>query len=211
VDLAAIETGLGAWLGITARNINKDGDDIGPMPVEYGRRPKKVHTGPFVLAYLGPIGKLGWDFPRYTFNEITDELVEQMLGVRRMPVRFSFRAFNQDWGLNARQFAEDFRIRLKKDTAMAALGAARLALFDSTDLIETDYEYSGRLISQVDLTVVFGLCAFERNATDDVGYIKSVNIEGQGQVIDEWNKPVEDEEGNPVIVEDVMTINVTTE
>jgi hypothetical protein len=30
-------------------------------------------------------------------------------------------------------------------------------------------------------------------------------------VIDEWSKPVEDEEGNPVIVEDVMTINVTTE
>jgi hypothetical protein len=207
VDLAAIETGLETWMNIVARDV----DNNVALPVEYGRRPKKVHTSPFVLVYLGPIGKLGWDVPRYFFDELTDEYIEQMYGVRRMPVRFSFRAFSQDWGLNARQFAEDFRIRLKKDAAMAALGAAELALVDSTDLIETDYEYSGRLISQVDLTVVFSLWAFERNATDDVGYIKSVNIEGQSQVIDEWSKPVFDEEGNPVIVEEVMTINVTTE
>jgi hypothetical protein len=77
--------------------------------------------------------------------------------------------------------------------------------------VDTDYEYSGRLISQVDLTVVFGLWGYQRSPSYDAGYIKSVNIEGQGQVIDEWSKPVEDEEGNPVIVEDVMTINVTTE
>jgi hypothetical protein len=194
-------------MNIVARDVDNDV----ALPVEYGRRPKKVHTSPFVLVYLGPIGKVGWDIPRYTFDELTDEYVEQMYGVRRMPVRFSFRAFSQDWGLNARQFAEDFRIRLKKDPSIAALGTTGLALVDSTDLIETDYEYSGRLISQVDLTVVFRLWAFERNATYDAGYIKSVNIEGQSQVIDEWNKPVFDEDGNPVIVEEVMTINVTTE
>jgi hypothetical protein len=36
-------------------------------------------------------------------------------------------------------------------------------------------------------------------------------MEWQGQVIDEYGTPIEDESGNPVVVEDVITINVTTE
>ena len=209
MDLGAIATGIEAWLAITAVDVN--GTVPVALPVEFGRLPKKVHTEPFVLVYLGPIGKLGWDFPRYVYDELTDTYVEQMRGVRRMPVRISFRAFNQGWGLNARQFAEDFRIRIKKQTAMEALGAAKLALFDTSDLVSSDYEYSGRLVSQVDLTVNLGLAAYERLATDDTGYIKSVAMEWQGQVIDEQSTPVEDESGNPVVVEEVITINVTTE
>jgi hypothetical protein len=70
---------------------------------------------------------------------------------------------------------------------------------------------SGRLISQVDLTVRFGLCGYQLLPSYDAGYIKSVGMEWQGQVIDEQSTPIEDESGNPVVVEDVITINVTTE
>ena len=209
MDLSAVATGIETWLGLTAVDVN--GTVPVALPVEFGRLPKKVHTQPFVLAYLGPIGKLGYDFPRYTYNALTDEYVEQMRGVRRLPLRLSFRSFSQEWGKNARQYAEDFRVRLKKQSAMEALGDAKLALFDTTDLISTDYEYSGRLISQVDLTVYLGLCGYERLATDDTGYIKNVNIEGQAPVVDEYQNPVYDEAGDPVVAEETITINVVTE
>lgn len=209
MDLATIKTGVEAWLNITAVDVN--GTVPVALPVEFGRLPKKVHTQPFVLVYLGPIGKLGYDFPRYTFDDLTGQYVEEMRGVRRMPLRLSFRSFDQGWGRNARQYAEDFRIRLKKQQSMEALGAAKLALFDTGDQVMTDYEYSGRLVSQVDMTVTLGLCAYERLATDDVGYIANVNIEGQSPVVDEACDPIYDELGNPVVSEETIEINVVTE
>ena len=209
MDLATLSTGINNWLAVTAVDVN--GSVPVPLPVQFGRLPKKVLLEPFVLAYLGPIGKLGYDFPRYTYNDLTDEYVEQMRGVRRMPLRLSFRAFSQEWGQNARQYAEDFRIRLRKQSAMEALGAAALALFDTSDLVETDYEFSGRLVSQVDLTVTLGLCGYERLATDDTGYIRHVNMEAESIVIDEYGVPVYDQDGNPVVEEETTAISVTAD
>lgn len=204
MDLAAIKTGLEAWMAIVARDVDNDV----ALPVEYGRLPKVVHTTPFVLMYLGPIGKLGWDFHRYDYNQTTDEYFEQMRGVRRLPVRFSFRAFNQEWGLNARQFAEDFRTALQSTAAMEALGAAKLALQSSTDLIETDYEYSGRLVSQVDLTVNFGLCGYTRTPSYDAGYIWRADIYSENYIFDEAGTPVVDENGDYVTDERIGSVQV---
>lgn len=209
MDLATLSTALESWLNVTAVDVN--GTVPVPLPVEFGRIPKKVHTKPFVLVYLGPISQYGIDFPRYTYDELTDEYVEQMRGVRRIPVRFSFRSFDQGWGKNARQYAEDFRIRLTKQSAMEALGDAKLSLQETSDLVETDYEYSGRLISQVDMTVYFGIAAYERLGTDDAGYIRHVNITQQSIVMDEYGKPITDQQGNPVISEDERTIYVTAD
>jgi len=208
VDLATIKTGIEAWLAVTALNID---DAKSALPVEFARSPKKIHTKPFVKLRLGPIGTNGYDFPRYAYNDLTDEYVEQMRGVRRLPLHVQFIAFSQEWGKNARQFAEDFRARLKKQASMEALGDALLALQSTSDLIDTDYEMSGRLVSQVDMTVFLGLCGYERSPTDDVGYIRHVNMEAESPVFDEYGVQVYDQDGNPVVEEDTTTISVTAD
>jgi hypothetical protein len=208
MDLATIKTGIESWLNITAVDVD---DSDTPLPVQFARAPKVIYTRPHVKVELGPIQTRGWDIPRYTYNALTDEYVEQMRGLRRLPLRVKFVAFDQEWGKNARQYAEDFRVRLRKQSSIEALRDALLAFQESTDLVDSDATLSGRLVSMVDLTVYLGLCGYERNPSDDVGYIKNVNIEGQGQVIDEMSQPIDDESGNPVVVEDTITINVVTE
>ena len=205
MDLAAIATGLEAWLAVTAVDVDNGN---APLPVEFGRSPKVVQVSPFVLVYLGPIGKIGWDFPGYTFNETTGQYIQQMRGVRRMPVRFSFRSFSQEWGLNARQFAEDFRNNLQSTESLELLGDAKLALQSSSDLVSTDYAMSGKLISQVDMTVYFGLCGYQRTPSYDAGFLQTVNFEGQNYLLDQHGNPIEDAAGNPVVDLDIREFSV---
>lgn len=209
MDLGVVQTGIESWLNLTA--VDVDNGSV-PLPVEFGRSPSKVHTRPFVLCYRGPILKLGHDVPKYTYDYLTDEYVQQMWGVREMVVRFSFRAFNQDWDKAARQYAEDWRIRVESDRSIFELGdSAYLSLIETGELVDLDYEWSGRLVSQVEASCRFRLWGYERSASYDQGYIKSVHIEGQGQVIDEWSKPVFDEDGNPVVVEETLDITVNAD
>jgi hypothetical protein len=205
VDLGAIKTDLETWLNVVAR----DKDNGTPLPVQFGRKPTLALIDPFVLVYLGPIGKTGWDFPRYTHDSLTDEYNEQMRGERKLPIRFSFRSFDQEWGRNARQFAEDFRNDLQSTASLEALSATKLSFQQSTDLVETDYDFSGRLISQVDMTVIFGAAGYQRTPATDAGYIWDVNMQAQNHIVDQWGNPVYDSLQNPVIDLDVRDISVT--
>lgn len=213
MDLAAIKTGVENWLNITAVDLD---NNKAPLPVQWARAPRVIYNRPHVKVSLGPIQTRGWDFPRYTYNELTDEYVEQMRGLRRLPLRIKFVSFSQELEddtdqRNARQYAEDFRSRLRKQSSIGALRDALLAFQESTDLVDSDASLSGRLVSMVDLTVYVGLCGYERNPTDDTGYIKIVNMEAEGHVTDEWGVPVYDEDGNPVVHEDTRNITVNAD
>jgi hypothetical protein len=205
MDLGEIRTDLLTWLAITAVDVDNGGT---ALPVEFGRMPKKVRTSPFVLAYLGPIGKHGWDFPSYVLNEVTGENVEQMRGVRTLPIRLSFRSFSQEWGKNARQFAEDFRNNMHSTESLEALAQTKLTLRSSSDQVATDYEMSGKLISQVELTVYFGAAGYQRTPAYDAGYVQTVNFEGQNYLLDQYGNPIEDALGNPVIDLDILEFSV---
>jgi hypothetical protein len=208
MNLGEIKTDLLTWLTVTARDVDENGVDQGPLPVEFGRSPKKVRTDPFVLVYRGPITKSGWDFPGYTFNESTGQYIEQMRGVRRLPIRFSFRAFNQSWEKSAAQFAEDFRNNLQSTESLTALAQTKLTLQNSSDLIATDYEMSGKLISQVEMTVYFGAAGYQRTPVYDAGYFQTVNFEGQNYLLDIDGNPIEDALGNPVIDLNILEFSV---
>jgi hypothetical protein len=210
MDLGQIQTGIESWLNLTAVDANED--PVIALPVEFLQQPNKVQTKPFVGVRIGTIVKLGHDVKKYTYDDLTDDYIEQMWGVRRMTVRLLFRSFDQRWAYNARQFAEDWRVRTQSTRSINSLGDVGLSLWGSIgELIETDILWSGKLISQVATDVTLGLWGYERTPRTDTGYIKNVNMEWQGQVIDEYGVPIEDESGNPVVVEDVITINVTTE
>ena len=210
MDLGVVQTGIESWLNLTA--VDVDNGSV-PLPVEFGRSPSKVHTSPFVLCYRGPILKMGHDIPQYTYDEITDEYIQQMWGVREMVVRFSFRAFNQDWDKAARQYAEDWRIRVESDRSILELSdSAFLAIIETGELVDLDYEWSGRLVSQVEASCRFRLWGYERNASTDAGYIKSVHVVGEQTIITEESDTVTDEQGQPIIGnDDIMDFTVTTD
>jgi len=207
MDLAAIQTGIESWLNITAVDVD---NSLAPLPVEFGRSPSLIHTKPYVLVYRGPIVKIGHDVPRYTFDEVTRQNVEQMWGVREMTVRLRFITYNQTWGKDARQYAEDWRIRAESARSVQELGdTAYLALVETGELVDLDYEWSGRLVSMVQSSIRLRLWGYERSASTDGGYIWTVNTEAQNHIVDQYGNPVYDSNQNPVIDLDVRGISVT--
>jgi len=134
-----------------------------------------------------------------------------MWGARRMTIRFSFRSFSQEWDQNSRQFAEDWRIRVQSTRSIKLLGDATLSFQDTTEQTDLDYQWSGRLVSQSEISANFGLWGYERVPSSDEGYIRNVNIEAQGIVTDEYGVPVYDEDGNPVIHEGTREFYVSSD
>ena len=213
MNLAQIQTQLSLWIeGLCEDAQIQSGRPVVPIMVEWGRMPRKIRTGPYVLAYLGPIVGIGHDEPRYDYNDLTEELEEHMTGVRRMTLRLAFNSDDQRLGYSARQYAEDFRILTQSTTGKDTLHSfINLGLWGTGDLIEADWASSGRMESQVNMDVTLGVRAELMNPGYDGGYIKNVNIEGQSPVVDEACDPVYDELGNPVVAEETITINVVTE
>ena len=199
MDYSAIQTNITAWV-----------EQISTLEVEWGKMPQQMHQGPFILAYAGPVSAIGQDEPNYVYNEVTDDMDEQMLGVRRMIIRLSFRSFDQRLGNSARQYAEDFRILSQSTSSIDTLTDAYLGLISTGDLVETDYNWSGRAVSQVDMDVTLGVRADVSNTLYDGSYIKNVNVEEQDVVVDESCIPVVDEEGNPIVTETTRTTAITS-
>lgn len=209
MDFAGLKTTLTTWLNLTA--VDKQ-DPPQPIPVEFGRSPQKVHTTPFVLCYLGASAPLGRKaLPIYTYDDVTDENTEELHRLLRVPVRLSFRAFSQEWGENAREYAEIFRTNTTSEAAINALGSARVGLWGTEGLVDTDYVFSGRLVSQCDTTVVMGFRYHPENQSRDAGYIKTVNMELEQTITDEYGNPVVDETGLPVVGEGTTAFSVTSD
>ena len=206
MDFSDLETNLTLWVGSLATD--REGT---VLPVEWGRQPMKVRTDPFVLAYLGAIVSLGIDWPEYEYDELTDEIVESMHGARRVTLRLSFRNFDQRLGYGARYYAERFRVRCRGTYSKNLLHDALLSFWDTGELIETDYVWSGRRVNQVDMDVTLGI-NFSLTDPDFTGeYINTVEMEQVSGVTDEYGKQVYTEIGEPVIEEDSRFITVTAD
>lgn len=209
MDLAAVQATVETWLNLTA--VDPSQDPPQPLPVYFARQPHRFQLAPQVLVYPGPILKVGHDFPQYVYDETTEENIEQMYGVRKMIVRLSFRTFDQSWGNSARQFAEDWRIRTESTRSVAAMSNGGLAIWGTGELVETDYEWSGRMVSQVDVDATLGLWGFERNASTDEGYIETIVVEGERVVIDEYGQGVTENDATIITEENAIDFTVTTD
>lgn len=190
MNLGTIQTVLTAWVEASSA-----------LECEWGKLPQKIHMGGLVLAYLGAITKQGHDERISTYDFDTDSTSVQVVGVRQLELRLSFRSFDQRLGNSARQYAEDFRVAMHSESSLQTLATAEMGLIDTSELIETDYEWSGRVVSQVDMTVILGVRAFTTDAAHDGSYIKFVNIDTQEYVVDEDETPVVDVSGDFVTVD----------
>lgn len=206
MDFSDLETNLTLWVGSLATD--RSGTVI---PVEWGRQPQKIHTSAYILAYLGAVSPVGIDWPEYEYDDLTDELVESMHGARRIVLRLSFRNFDQRLGYGARYYAERFRIRCRSTYSKDLLRSYLLSFWDSGELFETDYVWSGRMVNQVEMSVTLGI-NFSLVDPDFTGeYINTVEIEHQSGVTDEYGKQIYTELGEPVIEEASETIIVTAD
>lgn len=190
MDLAAIQTALTTWV-----------ETYAGIPCEWGRMSQNMHIGPYVLAYLDAIVKLGHDERIQTYDFDSDTTSVQVVGVRRMTVRLSFRTGNQSLGSSARNYAEILRVAMHAQSSFDTLNTANLALVDTGELVDTDYIWSGRTVSQTDMDIIFNLRAYTTDAAHDGSYIKFVNIDTEEYVVDEDETPVVDVSGDFVTVD----------
>ncbi|MDH4281485.1 MAG: hypothetical protein OEV36_02420 [Myxococcales bacterium] len=206
MDFSDLETNLTLWVGAIAT------DRAGTvLPVEWGRQPQKIHTSAYILAYLGAISPIGIDWPEYEYDDLTDELVESMHGNRRVILRLSFRNFDQRLGYGARYYAERFRVRCRGTYSKNLLHDYKLSFWDTSELFETDYVWSGRMVNQVEMSVTLGINFFITDEDFTGEYINTVEIEHQSGVTDEYGRQVYTEIGEPVIEEASETIIVTAD
>lgn len=199
MDLATLQTNLTTWV-----------ETYAGVPCEWGKLPQKIHNSPFALVYLGEISKAGHDERIQTYDEATDTTSVRVVGVRRLTLQVSFRAFNQNLGSSARQYAETFRAAMHSQSSFDDLNAANVALIDTAGLIDSDYTWSGRTVSQCDMSVYFALRASTADPNHDGSYIKNVNVYSASYIVGEDGQPVLDEEGNPISTESTLAVEVTS-
>jgi hypothetical protein len=190
VDLGTLQTVVTTWV-----------EAASGVQLEWGRMPQKIHTEAFVLAYIGAITKSGHDERLQNFTFATDLTDVTVSGVRTMTLTLSFRSFDQRLGGSARSYAETFRTLIHSDTNIQTLVTAEIALVDTGELIDTDYEWSGRMVSQTDMDVTLAFRAAETDTVHDGSYIKYVNIDTEEYVVDEDDVVVVDVSGDFVTVD----------
>ena len=111
------------------------------------------------------------------------------------------RSFDQRLGGSARQYAEEFRLLIQSSDSTDFLAANFIGFVDTDELVETDYEWSGRLVNQVDMTVTLQLHLDSLNPQYSGDFIQTVEITELNSVIDELGNQVVDELGNPVVAD----------
>lgn len=203
MDFATLQSDFTTWVGNLATD--RDGNAV---PVVWGKQPQKIYTKPFILAYLGSITPQGQDIKTYEYDDLTDAYIEKMFGHRRATFRLSFRNFDQRLGYSARYYAERFRVRTQSSYGIESLPDP-LGLISTGNLIELDYEWSGRMVNQVEMDVVLSFWMSLTDPDFSGGYIWNVNMEGQGTVVDEYQVPLEDRDEEVIVSEDTISINVT--
>lgn len=186
-DLNIVQTAITDWI-----------EAASSLEVEWGKQPQQVHMGAFILAYAGAMTKQGHDERISTYDGAgPDTTSVRVVGVRQLPLRLSFRSFDQRLGGSARQYAEEFRTLIHSDTNIITLATAEIALVDTGELVESDYIWSKRVVSQVDLTVTLALRADFADPLHDGSYIGTVNYEGNldtdgdGDIDLTWSDSVE--------------------
>lgn len=197
-DLAVVETTLETWA-----------EGLSGLTLEWGRQSMLNHQGPFILAYPGVIDSRGRDEHIWTYDSQTDQNNLKMSGIRYLTVTFSFRSYDQRLGLSSRQFVEDFRVLLESPGSIDTLTAGDLALSGIADLVDTDYTYQRRRISQVDMDLLFGLRFELDDPFWDGSWIKTVNLSSEQYILDENGVPVTTEEGEILTTEASDPFTVT--
>lgn len=204
MNLGELKTNVTTWLNTIAF------DAAGaPLPVVFGLEPRKIYTKPLVAVYLGPIVSIGHDEPHWRFNDITQELEEVMIGVRRVTIRLQFISFNQDWGQDAAQYAENFRLLTQSSTSTDIIqGFVNVGLWGTGQLIRTDFEWSGKMVPRVELDVTLGVRAELQNTDYSGSFLQTVDLEGQSYVLDRWGKAIADAAGNPIVDQNIREFSV---
>lgn len=190
MNLGTVQTALTEWV-----------EGASSLEVEWGRMPQQSPEGDFILAYAGPITKKGHDERIQTYGDDGDNTAVRVVGVRHLPVHLSFRAFDQRLGYSARQYAEEFRTSAHAQESFDFLAASEMALVDTSDLVDLDYVWSGRVVSQVELTATIALRASFTDNQHDGSYIGTVNFDSEQIIVDEFGLPVLDENGDFLVPE----------
>jgi hypothetical protein len=169
MDLATIEPGLLAWASTLT------GVTLGCC--QWENAPRVRHNGQLVLLRWVSEAGVGEDDVNYDYAANADPLLEMtptVTGNRVVVVQLDVEVHTQTPGVNAHAIASRARTRIQWPSSQAALEALGLALARVEDVITTDYELDGRLVSRRSVDVRLHALSTETDSAGATSYIATV-------------------------------------
>jgi len=169
MDLATIEPGLLAWAAA-----------LTSVPAAFclwENAPRVQHRGQLVLLrWVSEVG-VGEDETLYTYAANADpslEMTPTVSGNRLVVVQIDIEVHDQRAGVNAHALASRARTRLQWPSIQAALEALGLALVGAEQVVVTDYELDGHVVSRRTMDVRLNALSTETDTAGATSYIATV-------------------------------------
>jgi hypothetical protein len=169
MDLAAIEPGL---LDLAAA--------LTGVPRAFclwENAPRVQHRGQLVLLRWVSEVAAGVDAVTYAYAANVDPLLEMtptVSGNRVVVVQLDVEVYSQAPGVNAHALVSRARTRLYWPSALAQLEALELALVGAEQVVVTDYEVDGHMVSRRTMDVRLNAVSRETDAAGATSYIATV-------------------------------------
>lgn len=139
--------------------------------------PRVAHNGSLVLLrWVSEVG-VGEDDVSYAYAANADPLLEMtptVTGNRVVVVQLDIEVHNQAAAVNAHAIASRARTRLQWPSIQAALEALGLALVGAEQVVVTDYELDGHVVSRRTMDIRLNALSTETDTAGATSYIATV-------------------------------------
>jgi hypothetical protein len=146
------------------------------VPCYWAHEPQPFAADPATarLEWLGS-GMIGWDDNRNSVDQ-DGNVVQTRVGNRWFVIRCTIESETQDPSALARTYLERLRTRLYFDSVTARLDALDVALTRDENLVSSDTEESGRMISRASIDFRCTTIDVETDSTAPQGAIEGTEI-----------------------------------
>lgn len=169
MDFAAIGPGLLDWAAALT--------GVERTCCQWENDPRVRHNGQLVILRWVSEAGVGEDSETYDFTENADPLLEMVptvSGHRVVVVQLDVEVHDQRAAVNAHAIASRARTRLQFPSTLAMLEALELAVVRAEQVVVTDYEEDGRVVSRRTMDIRLNAVSSEADPAGATSYIATV-------------------------------------
>lgn len=134
-------------------------------------------------------GAHGWDDARAVYDTPSDGLVWTQCGTRRATLTVRVEQFPTAPSKWAYDVLETLRMRIQRDTSLATLRAANMALIDYEDTQDLELFYDDHRVTAATMDVILAAAVTDSDPTQEGGYIKIVQVTDDQGHTDTYGPP----------------------
>lgn len=155
----------------------------GAALVQFENEPRKAHKGVIVLLSWVSSTGVGIDENRWTIDDAVDapdpNATPIVVGVRTLALQVSAEVHDQRVAADdARSMLERLRTRIRRSASLASLLAVNIGLIDCGNVIQSDYNVDGHVVSRCLIELRFNATEFDVDTDGATGTIETVELTG---------------------------------